>query len=681
MNAFTQSTNIMGVVQQVDADNASFSLRCRSKDEFDVFVSSQTVFEILQNLDGLSRDRVAAEAQVPDQRMTPAQERTAKYVKSGALLVVEGIYLEYGGTRRFEARRIVLMHWKAGAFLFEETHWWLTQISRLGDRWLENLFGVVRSYTLEDFSRSYRTGTNILGGVTDDNIQECATLSRLIYGLSSAYLLTGSERFFLAARAGVQYQRETFRSVSHDGKYVFWAFGKRRLPSGDRLIMASENPDDYGTIPLYEQIYALAGLAQYYRITQDWDVLDDIRRTVASFNDYYLDDEKAKARAGFPGHGSYFSHIDFVTMRPDSPALGDNCLRKNWNSVGDHIPAYLINLVLALDPLPQTPTGGSRESVTELRETAIRMLEETATTILKRLPDPGRIPYVNERFHADWTEDHSWRWQQNRAVIGHNLKIAWNLSRCANYFEGVRDQYRTRNDTEKAAHFEDLTHRFRLLASKLGESMIEAGIDQIRGGCFDAVERVPQNGLPIEFSWGNTKDFWQQEQAILAYLILHGADPKEELFRDLARESAAFWNCYFLDRDRRNIYFRVTDTGSPVIQGAYADKGSHSISGYHAFELNYLAHLYTRAFFAEPHRADNPHRTDSNFCLFFRPSPESALRSINVLPDFFPPGLLEIASISINGQPRRSFSPSQFQIDLDASELGCELRVEFRRVH
>lgn len=34
--------------------------------------------------------------------------------------------------------------------------------------------------------------------------------------------------------------------------------------------------------PLYEQIYALAGLTLYYRITGDWQVLQDIRRTVAA---------------------------------------------------------------------------------------------------------------------------------------------------------------------------------------------------------------------------------------------------------------------------------------------------------------------------------------------------------------------------------------------------------------
>ena len=43
---------------------------------------------------------------------------------------------------------------------------------------------------------------------------------------------------------------------------------------------------------------------------------------------------------------------------------------------------------------------------------------------------------------------------------------------------------------------------------------------------------------------------------------------------------------------------------------------------------------------------------------------------LNVLPDFFAPGTMEIASIKVNGIPRASFSPSNYQIELDDDELG-----------
>lgn len=72
------------------------------------------------------------------------------------------------------------------------------------------------TYKIDDF-KLYQTNLNIIGLPTDDNIQESSTLARLIYGLSSAYLLTGCESYLSAARAGVQYQSETFRREFHLG--------------------------------------------------------------------------------------------------------------------------------------------------------------------------------------------------------------------------------------------------------------------------------------------------------------------------------------------------------------------------------------------------------------------------------------------------------------------------------
>src|SRR5262249_29430077 len=162
-----------------------------------------------------------------------------------------------------------------------------------------------------------------------------------------------------------------------------------------------------------------------------------------------------------------------------------------------------------------------------------------------KFPDPNpQIPYVNERFYADWKPDHTYSWQQNRAVVGHNFKIAWNLTRVANYYETLAAELRRTtlsgtartNAVGRAQHFSDLAGRCMRLAEKLCRSMTEIGIDQIRGGCFDAVEREPANGMPMEFTWGNTKDFWQQEQAILAYLILFG-HTRDKFYLEMARQT------------------------------------------------------------------------------------------------------------------------------------------------
>lgn len=669
MKYFSQSMTLMGTVTNVNPAGASFTLRCRNGDSFLVQVSSQTGFGVLRNLDGLNRDRVPTPPNFNPNGGVP--EVVRKYIQADMLVIVQGINLIHDEQKLFHARSITLMHYENERYIFEESHWWLTQISRLADEWLDDLFGDRRTYQMDDFAEFYQTNLNIFGlPMQSDQVQECATLSRLIYGLSSAYLLTGNDRYLLAAKAGVKYQRYTFRSLSHDGRSCFWNFGKRKIHDrGAKIVVASENSDDRDTIPLYEQIYALAGLAQYYRITQDWEVLEDIERTVHSFQQFYLDSPEN----GYGGLGGYFSHIDYATRRADSEALGDNRSRKNWNSIGDHIPAYLVNLILALDPPPRG--GYGRDEIDEFLETCRSILDTTARLILQKFPDSNpEVPYVNERFHANWTPDQQWRWQQNRAIIGHNLKIAWNLTRVANYYRALAAEERYQGKANSAEQHEQFAIDFLNLAKKLGDSMAIYGLDQLRGGCFDAVERKPQAGIPTEFTWGNTKDFWQQEQGILAYLILYGAT-QEFRYLTLAREMAAFWNAFFLDHDNRGIFFRVSDNGSPIIEGAYSQKGGHSVSGYHVFELNYLAHIYTRSFV----RSTMGNSVNSaNFCLFFCPDVKTGRTTLNVLPDFYAPDTIEIAGITVNGVPRASFSRDNFQIELDEEELGSPIVVEFR---
>jgi len=488
-------------------------------------------------------------------------------------------------------------------------------------------------------------------------------LSRLIYGLSSAYLLTGAERYLLAARAGVQFLRQAYRTLTHDGEKCFWAFGRRPGKDGSKLVMASENPDDAGSIPLYEQIYALAGLSQYYRITQDWEVLDDIRRTINSFMAFYHDGP-ANAARGYPGLGGFFSHLDYITMRPDVPALGKNLARKNWNSIGDHIPAYLVDLLLTLDPLPKIPEG---HKFAVLRNQCRQILDETSRLIVGKFPEDG-CNYVNERFFADFTPDHTWGWQQNRAIVGHNMKIAWNMTRVAFYYQRQAQLEDGERRKESAAH----AKRCLDLARSIGSKMAEYGLDMLRGGVFDAVERVPARGFPIQFSWGSTKDFWQQEQGILAYLVLYGADPGNATWLELARECAMFWNCFFLDRDRQGVFFRTTEAGSPVVSGGYGIKGGHAISGYHAFELNYLAHLYSRAYLVFEDHGSN------EFCLYFKIAANCVQESLNVLPDFFPPQLLRVKNVRVNGVEREDLkpnSPDDFQIPLHELKAGVETEL------
>lgn len=638
LHSFNQALTVAGEVAAIDPAAHSFTVKARSGDEFEVVTGAETIYQVLRNLDGLGRDRVPDLPRQESESDTAYQVR--KYLSPGRRVFVDGVYQEHDDRRRYQARLVHLLHSDPGLYVFEETHWWPSQATQLADRILDHLFDARRSYSIDDFSELYRTTLNIVGQPTDDTTQECAVLSRLIYDLSSAYLLTGAERYLLAAQAAVNYLREAFRSLSHDGRHCFWAYGRQRNlqgERGERLLFASQGPDDVGAIPLYEQIYALAGLAQFYRVTLQWEVLEDIRRTLNTFQDFFWDPPSAKEK-GFEGAGGYYSHLDPSTMRPDTVTPEVNRSRKNWNSVGDHIPAYLVNLILALEPLPQGPL---RHQADSLLRTCTEILEETSWLICEKFPDPDS-DYVYERFHANWTPDLSYRWQQDRAVVGHDLKIAWNLTRCAFYFQGRARRLGGQGRQQEAADCQRRSQRCLEVARRLGDRMAEVGLDKIRGGIFDCVERHPSDGRPTQFAWGSTKDFWQQEQGILAYLILYSAtsDPR---YLQLARESSAFWNLFFLDRQRQGYFFRTTENGLPILEGQYGMKSSHAI-GYHVFELAYLAHLYTRAYVTAGNGLDN------TFCLYFKIDDSGPQESINVLPDFMPPGRVRISSVRANGQ-------------------------------
>lgn len=681
---FNQSLTLTGKVSDFnpDPEDPSFTIELRTGDTVKVCVGTETYYSVITNLDGLDRDRVPEPDDAPNGN--PVLHNLYKYVASPRPVTVLGVHQTHAQEERFEGRNVYLLHSSPDRFMFEETHWWPAQATQMADRILDHLFDAKRRYSVDDFSEFYRTNLNILGQPTDETTQECAVLSRLLYDLASAYMMTGAERYLMAATAAADYQRDAFRSLSHDGRYCFWAYGRRRPLQGERgefLLFASQGPDDVGTIALYEQIYALAGLTQFYRITLDWEVLEDIRRTINTFQDFFWDPPSATEK-GFAGKGGYYSHLDPATMRPDTVKAPENRSKKNWNSVGDHIPAYLVNLILALEPLPQ---GEIRQSVAPLLDVCHDILEETSALICEKFPDPDS-KFVFERFHADWTPDLTYRWQQNRAVVGHNLKIAWNLTRCAFHFQLHAKRLLEQGKPEGA---EDSTRRADQclgLAKQLAERMGDVGVDKVRGGIYDCVERNPRSGMPTEFAWDSTKDFWQQEQGILAYLILYGATRDQKHLR-LARESSAFWNLFFLDRERQGYFFRTTADGAPILRGQYGMKSSHAI-GYHAFELAYLAHMYTRAYVAGGIGDGNGNTgPDNSFCLYFKISSTKQQKSINVLPDFMPPGSVRIVRVRANGvDVTNELDPanvSEYQIPTDAMPADpvngtVELVVEFQ---
>jgi mannose/cellobiose epimerase-like protein (N-acyl-D-glucosamine 2-epimerase family) len=598
---FTFSDLIAGYVTAHDGETDSFGVRTTDGRDFRVKFASNTYAWIANNF-GEPRQWVG--------------EQMRSMLTPGRYVFVYGIYYPEGGDYTFEAQYMVFSGRTKDTWGFERQDWWSKQIEALGDFYLRAQFG---SQPV-DF-RNYRTTITLTGEKPADNYrQETDTISRLVYGFASCYLLTGEDRFLEGAEKGTEYLREHMRFYDPDEKVVYWYHGIDVSGQRERKVFASEFGDDIDAIPAYEQIYALAGPMQTYRITGDPRILRDAEMTVDLFDRFYLDRTL----------GGYFSHLDPITLDPRSEALGPNRGKKNWNSVGDHAPAYLINLYLA--------TGERRYA---------DFLEYTFDTIEAHFPDYEESPFVQEKFFEDWSHDSTHLWQQNRGVVGHNLKIAWNLMR----MYGLKPK-----------------EKYVALARKIGEIMPTVGMDRQRAGWYDVMERALKGSEEWHrFAFHDRKAWWQQEQGILAYLILHGILRDAEYLR-IARESQAFYNAFFLDHDDGAVYFNVLANGIPYLMGTERFKGSHSMSFYHSSELCYLAAVYNNLLI---------HKRPMDF--YFKPYPGSFPRNLlRVSPDILPTGSIRIGAAWINDEPHKSFDAAALTVRLpDTKEqVRVKVRVE-----
>ncbi|MBU0970377.1 MAG: N-acyl-D-glucosamine 2-epimerase [Proteobacteria bacterium] len=586
---FSFSDLISGYVTN-SPQEGKFALKTTDGREFYIKVSDNCYAEVIRNLGEPYQDAGDLLAQL----------------QPGRLVFAYGIFYPENGRVSIEAKHLVFAGKNADHYVFEDPDWWIRQICQLGEFYLEHQFdGGPIDY------RNYRTDLTLEGQKTGSIRQEADTISRLVYGFASAYMLSGDERFLCAAEFGTKYLCDFFRRNDRGGEISYWNHALDIHPyGGAEPILPSQFGDDYGAIPAYEQIYALAGPTQTYRITSDAKIFEDIQKTINLFNTCYHD----------PQSGGYFSHIDPLTFDPHAPSLGDNQSRKNWNSVGDHAPAYLINAVLAT---------GNRDWMT--------MLTQCTDCVVDHFQDYENSPFVNEKFHQDWTPDHHWKWQQNRGVVGHNLKIAWNMTRLY-----------CRTQTESYAQF----------AHTIAEKMPSCGMDTQRMGWYDVVNRTlaPEEKFH-RFAWHDRKAWWQQEQGILAYLIMAGVH-KNTTYRRLARESTAFYNAWFPDTSSGGVYFNVLSNGHPYPLGTERNKGSHSMSGYHSFELAYLAAVYTNLLI-----------TGNPLTLFFKPNPKSLPGGcLNVSPDMLPGDAVKLTSVEVNGKSHQDFDGKNMVVRLAGNE-------------
>ena len=595
---FEFSDTIAGYITGVDTYNNSFTLRTTDDRNFKIKLTSTTYARMLRNLDEPYMD---------------CTDKIQDLLTVDRYLFCYGIFYPQGSSHVYEAKVLDFPGKQKEKYRFEEADWWIKQAKSIAEFFIKSQFG---GHEKIDY-HNYRTALALSGEQKGDYRQETDTISRLVFGFASTFLLTGEDVFLEAAEKGTQYLRDHMRFYDVDENIIYWYHGISVKGEKEHKIFASEFGDDYDAIPMYEQIYALAGPTQTYRINGDPVIMKDIKMTIELFDKFFLDKEK----------GGYFSHIDPVTLDPKSDSLKVNRARKNWNSVGDHAPAYLINLWLA------TANPKYKD-----------FLKYTADCIVEYFPDYKNSPFVQEKFHEDWSHDKNWGWQQDRGVIGHNMKIAWNLMRINSICPDKR---------------------YVELAQKIAKVMPGIGMDRQRAGWYDVMERtLRQNEEHHRFAWHDRKAWWQQEQAILAFQILYGVLKEKEYLKN-AREASAFYNTYFLDHDDGGIYFNVLANGIPYLLGTERLKGSHSMSGYHSIELAYLAAVYT-----------NLLNTQKPLDLYFKPLKSGFTDGIlRIAPDILPEGAVKITEVSVDNKPWNNYNADALTVELPNLNYRPKIRV------
>jgi mannose/cellobiose epimerase-like protein (N-acyl-D-glucosamine 2-epimerase family) len=599
---FTFSDTISGYVGGLNTTDSSFVITTSDGRAQRVYFTPMTYARFSYNLNESYQD---ATGQMMSLLAHPRQ----------FVYVYGTFYPMADGDPRFEAQWMVFPGRGPGIYRHEEPDWWINQSRSIGNSYLRWQF----NYPSDEMDyRNYRTFLHLAGAKRGDFLQETDTISRMIYGMSTAYILTGEDQFLEAAEKGTNYLRDHMRFYDQDEDIIYFYHGLKFQGDKELKLLTSEFGDDYHSIPMYEQIYALCGPCMTYRITGDPKIMWDMEKTVDLFDKYYRD----------KNGGGYFSHLDPISLDPRSDSLGSNRARKNWNSVGDHAPAYLINLYLA--------TGEQKYA---------DFLEDTFDTITKHFPDYENSPFVQERFFEDWSHDKTWGWQHDRSVVGHNLKIAWNLTRMMSL--------------KNKAEYSEFAH-------KIAELMPGAGSDPQRGGWYDVVERVSKpNGKAFRFAWHDRKAWWQQEQAILCYLILYGV-MRDDAYLKQAREAAGFYNAFFLDHDDGGVYFNVLGNGLPYLVGTERLKGSHSMSCYHSMELCYLSAVYTNLLIT---------RQPMNF--YFKPYPNGFKDNIlRVSPDILPQGSVYISECKIDDQDYKDFDADALTVKLPQTDKQVRVQVK-----
>merc|ERR1712196_391295 len=117
--------------------------------------------------------------------------------------------------------------------------------------------------------------------------------------------------------------------------------------------------------------------------------------------------------------------------------------------------------------------------------------------------------------------------------------------------------------------------------------------------------------------------------------------------------------------EQGGVYFNVLANGQPYALGSERGKGSHSMAGYHSFELCFLAAIYSNLLV---------NKIPMDF--FFRPEPEAwPDNKLRVAPDLLPPGSIQLSEVWIDDKNHTDFDREKLIVNLPEHDKPIRVRV------
>ncbi|MDR0452926.1 MAG: hypothetical protein LBH15_07785, partial [Treponema sp.] len=246
---FEFSDSIGGYVKSFDKENRSFVLVTSDGRDFAIKLTPNVYAKMARNLGEPWQDAGGAMLDM---------------LSPGRFLFVYGTYYP-DAPGILEAQYIDFQGKTVDKYRFEEPDWWIKQAKSIAGFFIKAQFDKKDGEFIINYD-TYRTEIGMTGFHRGTFRQETDTISRMIYGLASTYMLTGEDIFLEASEAGTKYLHDHMRFYDTDENVAYWYHGIDIKNGRETKVFASEFGDDYDAVPMYEQIYALAGPTQTYRI-------------------------------------------------------------------------------------------------------------------------------------------------------------------------------------------------------------------------------------------------------------------------------------------------------------------------------------------------------------------------------------------------------------------------------